>query len=200
MKVFSVEFVKSGLAPEEYPDDHCPEIAFAGRSNVGKSSAINVLLGRKGVARISSTPGKTRQINFFKINRSFYFVDLPGYGYARVPKGIKASWASSLEHYLMNRKQLRGVVLLLDARHPPTDMDLQMKVWLEHTGIPYLVVITKMDKISPGDYRKVVEGHPAALGLGPTGHTVLTLSARTCTGKESMWRSIERLLAGPPLR
>ncbi len=199
MKIFSFEFVKSCLAPEDYPPDHCPEIAFAGRSNVGKSSVINVLLGHKGIARVSSTPGKTRQINFFKINRSFYFVDLPGYGYARVSKEIKASWVPLLEHYLMNRKQLRGVVLLLDARHPPTDLDLQMKTWLEHAGIPLLVVITKMDKISPGDWRKVVEGYPTVLGLSPV-QTVLTFSARTRAGKESLWRSIESLLAKPGLR
>ncbi len=199
MKVFSFELVKSCLAPEDYPPDNCPEIAFVGRSNVGKSSAINALLGHKGIARVSSTPGKTRLINFFKINRSFYFVDLPGYGYARVPKAIKASWVSFLEHYLMNRKQLRGVVLLLDARHPPTDLDLQMKVWLEHIEIPLLVVMTKADKIPLGDWKKVLESHVIGLGLSPT-HTVLPFSARTRAGKESLWRSIESFLAKPRLR
>jgi GTP-binding protein len=199
MKVFSFELVKSCLAPGDYPSDNCPEIAFGGRSNVGKSSAINALLGHKGIARISSIPGKTRQINFFKINRSFYFVDLPGYGYARVSKEIKASWASLLEHYLMNRNQLKGVVLLLDARHPPTDLDLQMKIWLEHAGVPLLVVMTKMDKVSSGDWRKVVEDYPAVLGLNPA-QTVIAFSARTRAGKELLWRSIESLLANPSPR
>lgn len=196
MKVSSVELVKSCFAPGDYPPGDCPEIAFVGRSNVGKSSAINALLGHKGVARVSSTPGKTRQINFFKINRSFYFVDLPGYGYARVPKEIKASWASFLEHYIIHRKQLRGVVFLLDARHPPTDLDLQMKGWLEHAGILILLVITKMDKISPGDWPRVLKGHPAILGLSSP-HKVFPFSARTRAGKESLWRSIEGLLSHP---
>jgi GTP-binding protein len=199
MKVFSFELVKSCLAPGDYPPDHCPEIAFAGRSNVGKSSTINALLGHKGIARVSSTPGKTRQINFFKVNRSFYFVDLPGYGYARVPKEIKASWASFLEHYLMNRKQLRGVVLLLDARHPPTDLDIRMKTWIEQAGIPLLVVITKVDQISSSDRQKVVVGHSAVLGLSPA-QVALTFSACTRAGRKLLWRSIESLLANPCLR
>lgn len=199
MRIFSVEFVRSCLSPEDYPRGDCPEIAFVGRSNVGKSSVINTLLRHPGVARVSSTPGKTRQIYFFRVNRSFTFVDLPGYGYARVPKGIKASWAPSVEYYLEHRIQLRGLVLLLDARHPPSNLDIQMKAWLEHIGIPFLVVITKMDKISWGGQPKALEGHRTALGMSPM-QTILSFSARTGAGRETLWGSIERFLAHPTTR
>ena len=195
MKILSVELVKSCLAPEDYPQGDLPEIAFVGRSNVGKSSVINALLGQKGIAKVSSTPGKTQRINFFKVNQSFYFVDLPGYGYAQVPKKIRATWAPFLEYYLIQRKQLHGVVMLLDARHPPTDLDLQMKNWLEDAGISILLVITKMDKISLGDQKRTLESHSAILGLSPA-HTVLSFSAKTGAGKERLWHSIQRLLQG----
>jgi len=199
VKIFSVEFVKSCLAPDDYPEGDFPEIAFVGRSNVGKSSVINALLGHRRIARVSSTPGKTRLIYFFRVNKALHFVDLPGYGYARVPKDIKASWVPSIEYYLKQRRQLRGVVLLLDARHPPTDLDLQMKAWLEAAGIRFLVVITKIDKISHGDQRRSLEGHRAALGLSST-LVVFPFSAKTGAGKDLLWRSIERLLAHPSSR
>ena len=199
VKIFSVEYVKSCLAPDDYPEGDFPEIAFTGRSNVGKSSVINTLLGHRRIARVSSTPGKTRQIYFFRVNHAFYFVDLPGYGYSRVSKAIKASWAPSIEYYLKQRRQLRGVVMLLDARHPPTDLDLQMKAWLEAARIPFLVVITKIDKISQGGQRRSLEGHRAALGLNST-LVVFPFSAKTGTGRDLLWRSIERLLARPSAR
>ena len=199
VKIFSVEFVKSCLAPEDYPRGSFPEIAFVGRSNVGKSSVINTLLGNRRIARVSSTPGKTRQIYFFRVNHAFQFVDLPGYGYARVPKGIKARWAPSIEYYLKQRRQLRGIVWLLDARHPPTDLDLQTKAWLEAARIPFLVVTTKIDKISQGDQRRSLEGHRAALGLSST-LVVFPFSAKTGAGRDLLWRSIERLLAHPSPR
>ena len=194
MKIFSVEFVRSCLAPDDYPEGDFPEIAFVGRSNVGKSSVINTLLGRRRIARVSSTPGKTRQIYFFRINHAFLFVDLPGYGYAKVSKGINASWAPSIEHYLKLRRQLRGVVLLLDARHPHTDLDHHMKAWLEAAGIPFLVVITKIDKISRGAQQRSLEDHRAALGLSST-LAVFPFSAKTGTGRDRLWYSIEGLLA-----
>jgi GTP-binding protein len=120
-------------------------------------------------------------------------VDLPGYGYAQVPTKIRATWTPYLEYYLMQRRQLHGVVMLLDARYPPTDLDLQMKEWLENAGISALVVVTKMDKISLGDQRKTLEGHAAVLGLSPA-YTVLPFSAKTGAGKEQFWHSIQKLL------
>lgn len=195
MKIYSVEFVKSCLVQGDYPPGDYPEIAFVGRSNVGKSSVINALVGQKRIAKVSSTPGKTQRINFFRINRSFYFVDLPGYGYARVSKSIKATWGPYLEDYLTQRAQLRGVVLLLDGRHPPTDLDLRMKGWLEHAGICTCVVVTKMDKISSNDQKKVLEDHSAILGSNPA--QVLPFSAKTGTGKDRLWHFIKELLDQP---
>jgi GTP-binding protein len=199
MKIFSVDFIKGCLKSEDYPKGDSPEIAFVGRSNVGKSSVINTLLRHKGMAKVSSTPGKTRQIYFFIINRSFYFVDLPGYGYAKVPKEMRASWAPFIEHYLMNRRQLRGVVFLLDARHAPTELDFQMKTWLERAGVPALNVLTKMDKLPRGAQQKAIEEHQASLGLKPN-QTVIPFSAKTGQGKDLLWRSIERLLAQHVMR
>jgi GTP-binding protein len=199
MKIRSIELVKSCLEPEDYPEGDLPEIAFVGRSNVGKSSTINTLTGQRRIARVSSTPGKTQRIHFFKINQSFYFVDLPGYGYARVPTKIRAAWAPFLEYYLMQRKQLHGVVMLLDARHSPSNLDLQMKKWLEDAGISTLVVVTKMDKISLGDQKKTLESYSAMLGLIPP-HTALPFSTRTGAGKERLWGFIQKLLDVPVIR
>jgi GTP-binding protein len=130
MKITSATFVKSATSPEHYPRDGRPEIAFMGRSNVGKSSLINSMLGARGLARTSSTPGRTQLINFFLINDAFYFVDLPGYGYARVPRDVKKHWGPMVEKYLATRPELVLSIVITDSRHEPTELDLLMKEWL----------------------------------------------------------------------
>jgi GTP-binding protein len=140
MKVVSAEFLKSALQPEQYPNDRKPEIAFIGRSNVGKSSLLNTLLARQGLAKTSGTPGKTQTLNFFTINGSFYFVDLPGYGFAKVPKALKDQWNIVMREYLEAREPLRMAVLLLDSRHLPNQNDLHMLELLEEAAVPTVLV------------------------------------------------------------
>lgn len=193
MKVFSVEFKASCLLPEEYPRESCPEVAFVARSNVGKSSAINVLLQRKGIARVSATPGKTQRIHFIKVNGRFFFVDLPGYGYAKAAKTTRVAWAQAIEKYFARRDQLCGVVMLLDARHPPTALDVQMKAYLEHFGYPAVYVATKIDKVPRNGRRKCLEAHKRVLGLGKS-QEVHPFSAKTGEGREPLWRLIQALI------
>lgn len=147
MKVNQAEFVISAVGPSQYPEDALPEIALAGRSNVGKSSLINCLISRKNLARTSSQPGKTQTLNYYKINQDLYFVDLPGYGYAKVSKTKREQWGKFIESYLMNRETLRLVMQLVDLRHPPSKDDQAMYEWLRHNDVPVLVVATKADKI-----------------------------------------------------
>ncbi len=149
-------FVKSVVSFKQKPDKKFPEIAFAGRSNVGKSSLLNALLGTKKLAKISSTPGKTRQINYFIINESFYFVDLPGYGYAKLAKSEKKKWQALVETYLLKSMELRLVVLLIDSRHDLMDSDQQMIDWLDLNEIPYIVVLTKADKLAKTKRQKTL--------------------------------------------
>jgi len=148
VKITSSEFVKSAFARDHWVGGGLPEIAFLGRSNVGKSSLINSLLQRKGLARISNTPGRTQSINFFLINGSFYFVDLPGYGFARVSKAKMAGWGRMAEEYLSDRGELMLSVQLIDVRHDPTALDHQLNEWLVFNQKPHLVVATKADKLS----------------------------------------------------
>jgi len=147
MNIKSVEFIQSAVEKEQYPNDLLPEIVLSGRSNVGKSSFINSILGRKNVAYISSRPGKTQTLNFYRINEQFYFVDVPGYGYAKVSKTDRERFGVMIEEYLMYRKQLKLVVLLVDFRHPPSEDDILMYQYLKTYQIPVLVVGTKMDKV-----------------------------------------------------
>lgn len=154
MLIKSSEFITSAVKKEQYPEDDRHEIAFVGRSNVGKSSIINAMTNRRHLAKVSSTPGKTRLINFFLINGEFYLVDLPGYGYAKVSKKEKASWGDIIERYLNNRPQLRRVILLVDSRHKPTADDVMMYEWIKHYGYEIIVVATKSDKISKNEMRK----------------------------------------------
>src|SRR5688572_13705104 len=142
MKITSAEFVKSAFAQEHWIDDRRPEIAFLGRSNVGKSSLINSLLNRKGLARTSNTPGRTQSINYFLINDEFYFVDLPGYGYAKVSKAMRSDWGAMAEEYLSDRVQLALCIQLIDVRHEPTRLDLQLNEWLNFHEKPHIVVAT----------------------------------------------------------
>ena len=150
MKIQSAEFVTGAVTPKQYPKTFLPEVAFAGRSNVGKSSLLNSILNRKKLVKTSATPGKTQEINFFEINRRWMFTDLPGYGFARAPANVRRKWQGMIEQYLTGREPLRLVVLLVDIRRDPTELDLQMQEWLEHWGIPYLLVATKADKLKRG--------------------------------------------------
>ena len=157
-----------------------------GRSNVGKSSLINSLLGVKGLARTSSTPGRTQLINFFLINEAFYFVDLPGYGYARVPTEIKQEWGPMIEKYLATRKNLVLSIIIVDSRHNPSKLDLMMKEWLEARQQPFLIVATKADKLSSNQLNKQMKQMEAQLGAG----RVIPYSAVTRRGAERVWRDI----------
>lgn len=154
MEIKQSEFIISAVKPQQYPTDNRCEIAFVGRSNVGKSSLINSLTNRRKLAKVSGTPGKTRLINFFLINSSFYLVDLPGYGYAKVSKTEKASWGKIIETYLVKRPQLKKVVLLVDCRHKPTGDDIMMYEWIKHYGYDIAIVATKSDKLTKNELVK----------------------------------------------
>jgi GTP-binding protein len=154
MEIKQSEFITSAVLPKQYPEDNRVEVAFVGRSNVGKSSIINSLTNRRGLAKVSGTPGKTRLINFFLINNTFHLVDLPGYGYAKVSKVEKQGWGNIIESYLLNRPQLRKVVLLVDCRHKPSEDDILMYKWIRYYGHETLVVATKKDKLKKSEVPK----------------------------------------------
>ena len=170
-----------------------PEVAFAGRSNVGKSSLINGLLNRKSFARTSSQPGKTQTINFYHINDEFYFVDLPGYGYAKVSAELKAKWGKMIERYLMGSKQLKCVFLLVDIRHEPTANDKQMYEWICANGLRPVIIATKLDKISRGQVKKQTDMIRKSL-KAQANTTLIPFSAMTKQGAEEIWTLIETLV------
>ena len=175
------------------PENLQPEVAFAGRSNVGKSSLINGLLNRKSFARTSSQPGKTQTINFYHINDEFYFVDLPGYGYAKVSAELKAKWGKMIERYLMGSKQLKCVFLLVDIRHEPTANDKQMYEWICAKGLRPVIIATKLDKISRGQVKKQTDRIRKSL-KAPASMTLIPFSAMTKQGAEEIWALIESLV------
>jgi GTP-binding protein len=177
------------------PESVLPEVAFAGRSNVGKSSLLNCLVHRKKFARVSNTPGRTREINFFKVNDAFVFVDLPGYGYARVSKERRAEWRPLIESYLRRSPQLRGIVQLLDVRHDPTNDDRLMLDFLSEIGVPTIVVLTKIDKLTSTERRKQLAELP--LRLGVDAEQVIAFSASTGEGRDELAAAIESLLEQP---
>ncbi|MDY3827735.1 MAG: ribosome biogenesis GTP-binding protein YihA/YsxC [Clostridium sp.] len=154
MRIKQSEFIISAVKRAQYPTDNRNEIAFVGRSNVGKSSIINALTNRRHLAKVSQTPGKTRLINFFLINNDFYLVDLPGYGYAKVSKKEKESWGKTIETYLNGREELKRVILLVDSRHKPTADDITMNEWIRHYGYDVVVIATKSDKLSNNELKK----------------------------------------------
>jgi GTP-binding protein len=174
------------------PETALPEIAFAGRSNVGKSSLINALVHRKKLARVSNTPGRTREINFFEVNGTFILADLPGYGYARVSKEAKAAWRPLIEGYLQQTPALRGVVLLLDVRHRPTDDDLQMLDFLASLETPTLIVATKVDKLRAAERQSRIE--TLALEAGVDAEQVIPFSAVSGTGRDELAGAVARLV------
>lgn len=188
MKILSAEFIKSAVRPEHYPADRRPQIAFAGRSNVGKSSLINALLNRRGLVKVSSTPGKTQTINFFLINNRFYFVDLPGYGYAKVPRAVLEAWPIMIEGYLEATRELKAVVVLMDSRRRPDRRDIRLKEWLGHYGIPAIYVLTKTDKLSRVELDKAVRDAEAVFG---TERPIIPTSAETGMGLQDLWREVE---------
>lgn len=190
MKITSAEFVKSAFAAEHLPDDGRAEIAFLGRSNVGKSSLINSLLNRKGLARTSNTPGRTQSINYFLVNGSFYFVDLPGYGYARVSKSMRADWGKMAEDYLTDRHELALFIQLVDARHSPTELDRQLASWLSHHRKTALVVATKSDKLSSNKLTKSLNEIRSVFTDCP----VIAYSSMTGKGREKVWKAISEAL------
>jgi GTP-binding protein len=193
MKVTSAEFAGSATGPRGFPRDQRPEFAFAGRSNVGKSSLLNRLLGRRRLARVSRVPGRTQTINFYRVNEAFYLVDLPGYGYAKVPERIRRSWAPIVEGYLGERDVLRGVVVVCDARHPPSPLDCEMRAWLDAARIPQVIVLTKVDKVQRGARRAHRREAAAALGI-PNPEEIVLFSAVTGEGAVQLWRHLAQYL------
>jgi GTP-binding protein len=191
-KIKNAAYVKSVSRVSLLPESQFPEIAFAGRSNVGKSSVLNKLANIRNLAKISSTPGKTRQINFFMINENLYFVDLPGYGYARVSKSMKQSWGRLVEEYLKKSRNLKGVVLLLDARHEPFEADLQLLEWLDFYQREKLIVLTKIDKLSRSALLLNVKNTSRILNVNSD--SFVLFSAKTGEGKEKILGWISGLL------
>lgn len=195
MIVKSAEFVKSAVKPSHYPPELLPEIAFAGRSNVGKSSLINTLVNRKRLVKTSSTPGRTQLINFFDINGEFSFIDLPGYGYAKVPMSVRKEWGPMIEKYLSSRKTLRGVVLILDIRRTPGREESDFIHWLYRFGIPVLPVLTKSDKLSKT--KRINQQKRAAETLAIEKDSLIMFSAKSRLGKDAVWNGISVLLGLP---
>jgi len=190
MKITSAEFLKSALKEVDWPRDSIPEIAFLGRSNVGKSSLINSLLGVRGLARTSSTPGRTQLLNFFLINSKFRVVDLPGYGYARAPKEVRAEWSSAAEEYLAKREQLVLSIHIVDSRHEPSKQDLQLHEWLVHHHKPHLIVATKSDKLSKNELSRNVNRAARAF----KSDNLIIYSATKREGRDRLWNAIEKSL------
>jgi GTP-binding protein len=192
MLIKSADFVTSAPALASCPPSEWPEIAFAGRSNVGKSSLINCLLNRKGLVRTSSTPGRTQLLNFFAINEALYFVDLPGYGFARAPRSVRERWQPMVHGYLRGRSNLRAVVWLLDVRRDPSEEDLRFLDWLEESEIPTIPVITKVDKVSRNELARRVAKIASSTGLSI--ELLTPFSVLTRQGCEEVWELIAMAL------
>jgi GTP-binding protein len=191
MIITSAQFVKSAVTPSQYPPADLPEIAFTGRSNVGKSSLINTLVNRKHLVKTSSTPGRTQLINFFIVNSAFSFVDLPGFGYAKVPTAVRRSWGPMVETYLSTRKTLKGVVLIMDLRRIPGTQELNFIEWLRVHNIPEILVLTKSDKLSKN--KQITQKKSIADALGVPKEQPILFSAKSRMGKDDLWKLIEQL-------
>jgi GTP-binding protein len=188
MKITSAEFVKSAWMPSDYPKDSLPEVVFAGKSNVGKSSLINALINRKNLVKTSSTPGKTQSINFFNINNGITFVDLPGYGYAKAPLKLRKRWKPLVEGYLKTGKTIKLVLLILDVRRIPCQEDIELIGWFDFYQIPRLIVLNKIDKLSRAKLKKQIELIKKSLPLKD--NNPILFSTVTKEGKEEIWRQI----------
>ncbi len=196
MNVHQAVFIKSAVKPKDFPPAELPEVAFVGRSNVGKSSLINVLSGRKALVRTSSTPGRTQLINFFDINGILTLVDLPGYGYAKAPPELRKQWGPMIETYLAKRENLKAVVLILDIRRIPSDGDLDMLGWLQRYNIPPIIVLTKCDKLSKSERAKQTALISAAIKRDKS--MMLPFSALSKDGRDEIWEEIKCLLEIDP--
>jgi len=194
VKISSARFIKSATRPDDFPRVQRPEIAFCGRSNVGKSSLLNSLTNFRGLARTSSSPGRTQTINFFVINESIYFVDLPGYGYAKVSKTVRESWGPMIEHYLKNREQLSLAVMIVDSRMDPTESDVMMKQWLDRCRIPNTVVLTKTDKISNNQLQQALRQGTKTLNT----KEIIAFSAVTGAGRDAILARISAATTSDP--
>ena len=195
MIIKKAELEAVAVKPSQYPEDNMIEIAFAGRSNVGKSSLLNLLTNRKSLARVSGSPGKTRTINFYRINDEFRIVDLPGYGYAKASKAEQATWGDMMEKYLENRQGLKVVAQLVDVRHAPSKQDLQMYDYLKYYGLDGLVILTKADKVSRNELNKNTAMIRKALDLKPEDRTIAE-SALKKTGCDVLLTEFDRIIEG----
>ena len=193
MNVISSEFVTSAVKPDQYPEPEHPEVAFAGRSNVGKSSLINKLVNRRGLVKTSSTPGRTQLINFFLVNAGLSLVDLPGYGYAKVPAAVRKQWGPMVEAYIANRTNLKAVVLLMDIRRTPKAEEFNLMDWLHHHRVPTILVLTKADKLSKSQQNR--QRKTAAEILGVDAGDLVLFSAKSGLGKSAIWEMIDRVVA-----
>jgi GTP-binding protein len=196
MLIKSAEFVTSAALAKQYPPGDLPEFAFAGRSNVGKSSLINTLVSRKKLVLTSSTPGKTRLINFFRVNGAYMFVDLPGYGFARVPEAERRKWRPMIEQYLSERKNLKAVVVILDIRRTPSEEDQQLFDWLDRHEIISVPVVTKIDKLSKTAQAKQLQLIGDSLKVNANDWVVF--SSKTRLGRDTLWKVIAELATAPP--
>ena len=189
MKIVSAEFLTGAVSCKQYPDSACPELAFVGRSNVGKSSLINSLLNRKKLVKTSQTPGKTQEINFFKINNDFIFADLPGYGFAKVPPSVQKRWKKMIEDYLLSRGTLLAVIFIIDLRRNPSPLDLDLQRWLEACGVEYVLVGTKMDKLSQSEAKKQVNKLNVAY-FNKGEEKLIAYSSKNSRGRKELWSEI----------
>lgn len=192
MKIVSTKFVTGAVSAKQYPKEPLPEFAFVGRSNVGKSSLIKSLLNRKKLVRISSSPGKTREINFFNINDTLMFADLPGYGFARVPPALQRQWKKMIEEYLTQREPLIAIIFIVDIRRKPTELDLTLKEWLEELDRDYILVITKADKVSAAERSKQVKKIKAAF-MGKNALDFTVYSSSKHMGRKELWAQLQKL-------
>ena len=193
MKVNNVSLDAVAVKADQYPKDGKAEIAFAGKSNVGKSSLINSMVYRKAIARTSQNPGKTRTINFYNVEDKLYFVDLPGYGYAKAPKTEIAKWGKMIENYLLKRRELRAIILLIDIRHEPGENDRLMYEWLKHYGYRIIIVATKSDKLKRSQLQKHTAMLRKSLGLAQE-DTLIPFSSETKDGRDELWEVIEEVV------
>jgi GTP-binding protein len=197
MHIHSVDFLTSVYKLSQLPDADRPEVAFAGRSNAGKSSFINTLMGRKKLALVSKDPGRTQSINFYQVNDVIYFVDLPGYGYAHVPISVRKNWRGLIEGYLTKRATLKAVVVIFDIRRLPNQEDLSLLSWFESYHIPYLIVLSKADKLSGNKKREQISRIGRLLSIQE--EDIIPFSSLTGAGKEATWERLDELLSPAPL-